>query len=178
MNWHNELLQAKSYLKWAQEKLGFTEEVTIFFNGRLTSRGGDANWRSKTIRLSPEVWEHGTDATRRQTVLHEFAHIFAGIKYGSRGHDWRWKNVMHSLGIEPKRCHNTITPRIAERRATRAASRVTVYCPCQSHKVTKRMHDKISRGHSYKCMRCQGRISIVDIKNLPRLQTVIALAGN
>lgn len=157
MNWHNELLQAKAYLRWGQEKLGFTEEVNIFFHTRLTSRGGDANWRKREIRLSPEIWEHGTDETRRQTVLHEFAHIYACIKYGSRGHDWKWKNVMHSLGIEPKRCHNTITPRIAQKR-------VTVYCPCQSHTVTKIMYGKIAaaadRGAYYRCRRCYKHITL------------------
>lgn len=162
VNWHNELLQAKSWLRWAQEKLNWHEPVDMFFHGRLTSRGGDANPRHMRIRLSPHVWEHGTEATRRNTTLHEFAHLYAYWKHSDCGHGYWWKRTMIALGLEPKRCHSIITPQVAARRAKRQSSMVSVYCGCREHKVTKQLAGRMRNGRRYSCKYCRTRI--VDTK--------------
>lgn len=33
-----------------------------------------------------------------ETVRHEVAHVVAGLRYGTWGHDTAWKNVMRTLG--------------------------------------------------------------------------------
>lgn len=160
MNWHNELFQAKSWLRWAQEKLNWHESVDIFFHGRLTSRGGDANPRKMRIRLSPHVWTSGTEETRRNTTLHEFAHLYAYWKHSDCGHGYWWKRTMIALGLEPARCHNVITPQVAARRAKRQENMVTAYCPCREHKITKNRASRMRNGKTYICLKCRKRLSL------------------
>lgn len=161
MNWHNELLQAKAWLRWGQEKLGCDYAINIEFNNRLKSRAGDANSHHMRIRLSPEVWAAAPESERRDTVLHEFAHIYTDKKYwvrpfGSRpsAHGWQWKTTMRELGLAPNRCHKVVTPRMEAKRANSTPA----YCRCMEHRLSKVKMNKIARGLSYVCKKCRSRL--------------------
>lgn len=89
--------------------------ITVSWNNRFTRRMGDAETKygkkpgqqvGGAIRLSRPLWPNATPEQRDQTIKHEAAHIIANIKHGVQcGHGPRWKAVMRSLGLEPKRCH-------------------------------------------------------------------------
>ena len=108
--------------------VGLTPEgcgISVKMNSRFTQRMGDASTGSHsygqgcpgslaqcfptgTIRLSSSpLWRRATPTKRRNTVLHELAHILANCEAGRNvGHGAGWKAMMVRLGEEPKRCHS------------------------------------------------------------------------
>lgn len=88
--------------------------IIVTTSAKFSKRMGDArctHW-SKTepagrIRLSRgPLWRRASPAERRQTVIHELAHILADA-FANRHtrHGPEWKAMMRQLGAEPDRCH-------------------------------------------------------------------------
>ena len=76
--------------------------LRIEMNTRFTRRMGDANHALGRIRLSASaLWRRATPRKRRNTVIHELAHILTP----GDGHGRRWKAMMRRLGEEPQRSH-------------------------------------------------------------------------
>lgn len=114
--------------------------ITIEVSHRLTSTMGKAitdNYDSGLpprgkIRISASaLWRRASPEKRRNTVIHELAHILANWKAGKRsGHGWAWKAEMRAMGESPVRCHSVppvrkpkkveSSPRRPRRRARKA----------------------------------------------------------
>lgn len=141
--------------------------VTAEFNGRFSSRMGDANWTQKRVRFSKPLWPRATKQERYQVIVHEVAHIVAEERYG-RGigrrispHGYQWKLVMLEMGLHPDRCHSVPTAGVANKKA-----KYKTYCRCSGenalHLVTKKVYDRIADPlciRSYTCRRCKARLT-------------------
>jgi len=76
---------------------------------RARKRYGSAHWRLDTrtrettasLSFSRVLWPHMSPAERRNTILHEVAHILAGHL---EGHGARWRQIHIGLGGDGKRC--------------------------------------------------------------------------
>lgn len=115
MDENAELLKAMEIYAWCLKRMEMNTFITFEFRGGMISCVGKA-WsfpkvnRGK-IKLSRELWGRQTEAEKRDTIIHEIAHVLADVKFGrynSDGpHGYKWKLVMNRLGIaNPKRCHS------------------------------------------------------------------------
>ena len=111
-------MTAQKIVREALEIGGFPVEIAgrirLESNSRFSRRMGDARCTSQgqplivgVIRLSSHaLWRCATPEKRRNTVVHELAHVIAWHKFGrTEGHGPRWKSIMRKLGEAPKRCH-------------------------------------------------------------------------
>lgn len=107
------------------------------------------------FRFNRVLIRENLDEYLDQICPHEVAHYVARMIWG-RGisaHGPEWKSVMTDVfKLAPDRCHSMDT--------TNAAKRHYVYkCSCREHQLTKAIHNKILRGHSYKCKPCGGTLT-------------------
>ena len=142
--------------------------VTVEFNNRFTSRMGDANSSAKygtgtpysggRIRLSKPLWKRATPEERRQTVIHEAAHIIANCRYRqSCKHNNLWKGVMRELGVKPDRCHD-----VDRGDLTRKAKRFELKCPncTKVYSITQHLRTRWLRNRqTRKCGVCRSSIT-------------------
>lgn len=105
--------------------------IRVTTNRRFKGRMGDARtfgYRPEApagvIRLSASaLWRRASPEERRNTVIHELAHILANCSAKRNvGHGRVWKSTMIRLGLAPKRCH--AVDRTGLRRGNTNASRV------------------------------------------------------
>jgi SprT-like family protein len=108
---------AKKIVKEALEIGGFPAEIAdrvrLESNSRFSRRMGGARCTSRgqtlaggTVRLSSHaLWRRATPEKRRNTVIHELAHVLAEHERPGTHHGELWKRIMRRLGETPKRCH-------------------------------------------------------------------------
>lgn len=151
----------------ACKKCGVEElapQISWVFSGRLTSSGGNANYRTNVIKFSKIFWERADASTLRNTVYHEICHLIARykarytdthgrVRYSHiNPHGWEWKSCMYRCGEQPTRCHNVNMGKRNEH---------TVYCPCREHQIGPVRYKRMVSGTmNYKCAVCGGRLYI------------------
>lgn len=132
--WHDEEIVARQIIREGLAKLGYdpdwADNIEIQEGPKLTATLGWAKTknldRSKpikgVIRLSTSpLWRRASPQERRDTVLHELAHIIADWESGrGASHGPNWVSVMVRMGQRPDRCH-----RVPAIRKKRKAARVT-----------------------------------------------------
>ena len=94
----------------AQQEGILSATCTLEWNGRFTRRMGDAlvtdhENRFGRVRLSKPLWKRATPAERRQTMIHEIAHVYAELEQRGAHHGLVWQKYMVLFGVVPKRCH-------------------------------------------------------------------------
>ena len=121
---------------------------------------GQANYRENKIRLNRELLQEYMSDFIEQTVPHEYAHLVAYRKFGSRirphGKEWRW--VMQVLGADPIRTHNyRVSP-------VRKCRRFTYQCNCpgKDYQLTSIRHNRIKKGFHYYCLKCKEQVIFVE----------------
>lgn len=129
---HAALWTARSIVIDCCIKLGrpeLHEVITVEWNARLATTMGKA-WtyfreRKGVIHLNPTLWARATEGQRRDTTVHEAAHILANLINGRKcGHGPLWADVMVRLGAPPVRCHNVSTEGVR-----RKSVRYSIACP-------------------------------------------------
>ena len=131
-------------IDWCLERVGMSDvTIRVERNGRFSRRMGDALVtfadyanRSGRVRFSSHaLWRRASPVKRRNTVVHEVAHILAELEAGATkrvGHGYGWKRMMRRLGAEPTRCHTVNRDGIrrrSRRRAPVALRRYVVAAP-------------------------------------------------
>lgn len=124
------------------------------FNGRFTSRGGDAKYyklaQKGVVRLSRPLWPRMSQEQKENTIVHETCHIIAHhLKGYCQKHNHFWQAVMWKCGYKPSRCHNVDTTGLK-----RKVSRVVAYCGCGEHPITQNRRTRMLRGQRYRCCKC------------------------
>lgn len=112
--------------------------IRLEWNSRFTRRMGDALVTGPSaglIRLSRPLWPHATPAKRRNTMIHEIAHIYADLEKRRSGHGPRWKKYMRLFGIaEPERCYTVNAENFTDTAAVkikgRRQARYSFVCLC------------------------------------------------
>jgi len=99
------------------EELGchaLTRLVHVYWNRRLRTTAGLANYRLWTISLNPRLVVFGKEEVDR-TLRHELAHLLARFRAGRRRiqpHGAEWRQACSDLGLDgEKRCHDLPLPR-------------------------------------------------------------------
>lgn len=174
-------------MEWAYNLWGCSEltSLTIIeWNDRFKRRAADACYKRNSIhriRLSTWLWPLKTIEERRETAIHEAAHVAAPylalkrrgafqnplndmpgsvqfIRTPKIGHGYEWKRLMRQAGLQPKRCHNidTYGLGISKRRGPRKKIHVLVKgCACPDGLVVgPTVAQRLKRGVQYSCRKC------------------------
>lgn len=139
----------------------------VIFTKRGTT-AGTANYMSHTINFNPELYVRNVEAFLADTAIHELSHLVAhqvyrlgrGIRITAHGEEW--KRVMRSLGVTPSRCHSFDTSETKQKKTT---VRYQYKCSCQTFMVSSVRHNKMQRGFTYRCKRCNQTISYMGGSN-------------
>jgi len=127
-------------IDWCLERVDMTDvTIRVERNGRFSRRMGDAlvvmsDYVNRTGRVrfsSHALWRRASPTKRRNTVVHEVAHILAELVAGPTkrvSHGAGWKRMMRLLGEEPTRCHTVNRDGLRRRsaRSPRQARRVVI----------------------------------------------------
>lgn len=127
-------------------------EIPVRWNARLRVTAGRAKCRCDTgerwVELNPLLVEEG-DAALANTLLHEVAHLLAGI---AEGHGLAWKAQMYRLGVAPSRCHSYASMKANRRRRPRRVVAVCGKCGFQLERTKA-----LPSGRRYLHRGCGGR---------------------
>jgi len=152
--------QSLRYIKLAgdilQERF---KPVPIHFDLRGSSAGMfKVSGRDCQIRYNPWLFAKYFDDNLQGTVPHEVAHYIVHCQYGLhrvRPHGAEWRAVMHAFNADPSVTGDYDLTGIPQRRQRR----FDYHCGCQSHQLSTRRHNTISRGRGrYQCMKCSGEL--------------------
>jgi SprT protein len=151
--------QITNTLEKAKVLFGYTEPFPVVnYDVRGTCAG--KAWVTKNIiGFNSILLTENVEQFLKRTVVHEMAHVIAYKRYGSRGHDNAWKNVMIRLGADPSRCHSYDVSNARVKNAN--APTYTYKCACHEREVTQTRHNKILKGANYTCRSCRQRITFV-----------------
>ena len=95
------------------ETLGSTKGLpTVSFDLRGKT-AGQAFINLNHIRLNGQLLNENVEHFIKQTVAHEYAHLFCYQTYGNaaKPHGSEWQVLMRRLGCDPNRCHSYDTTR-------------------------------------------------------------------
>jgi len=163
--------------KWNCPEL--VSKVNIDFNLRFRSRAGDGLWNNRTgtgrVRFSVPIWPHMTEADRRNTIIHEIAHVVVYYKHFEqkkkspwigkpKPHGIRWKMLMWEMGEDADRCHNVDTVKLG---ISKRRKRYEAKCSCMTHRFGPTVAKRIRTGAKhYRCNRCKNPIDISSLKEV------------
>ena len=150
------LLAVSSFLRQAEDLFGRRfDQIPVFFD--LTGRSAGmyvSGARGRRIRLNPYIFAKFFEDNLKTTVPHEVAHYVSDILYGLRHirpHGAEWQQIMHGLGVTPRRTCNYDLEGVP----VRHYRRFSYHCGCSSHMLTSRRHNKITGGFvRYSCRKC------------------------
>ena len=118
----------------------------------------------KLIRFNPWIFSLHYQQNLYDTVPHEVAHYVVETLFGTRGikpHGEEWRNVMISLGREPKTtCDFSI-----EGVPTRQLRHFAYRCQCRTHRVSSIRHNRILRGQVYCCKYCGAELKPITLNS-------------
>ena len=104
--------------------------IELSWNARFTRRMGDALVTQRgehpagRIRLSSALWEHATVSKRRNTMIHEIAHLYAELEHPGAHHNAVWKRWMIRFGVKnPQRCYSLDKATFSDVEAVKAKRR-------------------------------------------------------
>jgi SprT protein len=107
------------------------------------------------IRYNPYLFAKYFDDNINETVPHEVAHYVTDMVYGHarvKPHGQQWRELMLSLGVNPRRTCEYNLEGIPQRRQHYH----TYVCQCTSHQLSRRRHNKIIRERVlYFCRHCR-----------------------
>jgi SprT protein len=124
---------------------------------RLRVSAGLAYYRQGAIGLSSILLD--TPEKLRETLLHEYAHLLAYHRHGSKAanHGHHWQQAMRDLGLEPKVRHNFSCER------NRPRQRVSYRC-LKCGAVIERTR-RLPRKRTYLHVGCGGRIGFISVES-------------
>jgi SprT protein len=135
---------------------GLAQVIVVEWSRRFTRRMGDAFYSPTTfrarIRLSLPLWGRASAKDRKETVIHETAHIIAFYKDGNAAcHGSMWREAMLNCGVEPARTHS-----VDRTGLTRRQRRFILYdCPNETKcRIGARVFNRVRRGAGLSCKVC------------------------
>lgn len=137
--------------RWSRGKrqLGAAAEQVHRVTGEIIRR---------ELRLSRHLVDLNDEETVRDVILHEIAHIKAGLK---NGHNKVWREWCRKVGAKPERCAN-------QGEVNLPPAKLQVLCPqCESASPRQRRPRKgvLKRMYCKKCGRCTlGKMKLIECK--------------
>ena len=152
--------ETQRYIRQAETLFNRTfEPVPVLFDLRGRAAGMyRVQAGQRVIRYNPYIFARYFDSNLKETIPHEVAHYISDMVYGLRRirpHGREWKEIMLSLGAEPKRTADYDLTGLP----TRQFRQFTYSCNCQKHQLTTRRHNNIQNGlRLYACRLCGGKL--------------------
>jgi predicted SprT family Zn-dependent metalloprotease len=103
---------------------------------------------SSRLRFSIPLWPRASEEERRETVIHECAHLVDGLRHGRPdGHGPHWKKIMVEAGFSPDRTH-----KVDRQGLTRT---VAAHCRCKDWSLGRQRAARLrNRTAEYRCPKC------------------------
>ena len=125
-----------------------------------------------SMKLNEGLLNEFGDTYIEEVVIHEFAHVVMHGLYPKADRDGRikphgreFKRVCRDIGYahvaEPTTKTFNKSAHIAKVKRN-GAPKFTYVCSCNEHIVSKTIHNKISRGSTYRCNSCKQRLVLKD----------------
>lgn len=115
----------------------------------------------QVMRFNPHIFAKYFSDNLATTVPHEVAHYVSDCLYGLgniRPHGDEWRQIMKVFKANDSRTATYDLSGIP----TRRQRYFTYCCPCQSHRLSSRRHNKLTRGEvSYHCRQCGDSLRFV-----------------
>ncbi len=157
----NENGQLRRLLGWLDRQCaleGFSDNIEVAWNNRITAALGKAVLGRCKIELSSKLWKHLTADSKRELVVHEACHLFVYELHGTsitqeelKGHGKPWSELMRKCGI--------LNPQaMACRPQTYIGTRYSAYCRCRERLITPQLAGKMAKGYVYWCGKCNSEI--------------------
>ncbi|MGY5450497.1 SprT family zinc-dependent metalloprotease [Agarivorans sp. MS3-6] len=132
----------------------------IILSKRRSKVAGSANLSQWKLRFNAHFYQQQPADFLAQTVPHEVAHLLCHALYGRvKPHGKEWQQIMQQVFNCP--ANTTHSYSIEQLQLSTFEYR----CACQRHLLSVRRHNKVLRGASYQCTKCQQRLSFVTILN-------------
>ncbi len=130
------------------------KRAEYLFNQRGKA-AGSAHLQRNLIKFNPILFQQNQCVFFDQVIPHEVAHLVVFQTYGKvRPHGMEWQSIMKTIfKIPALTTHNLNIDDVVGQQFAYA-------CDCQQHKLTIRCHNKILKGESYFCKRCQGLLKM------------------
>jgi hypothetical protein len=127
--WTDQLFWSTPIVYEAMDTFGLDERVVVeFVDPNLDGPG----WLAWAQWVAPMPWDHGhgliqfsrywwqrlSVEERRQTLVHEAAHIIDHCKRGLSGHDLPWQLIMVRLGEDPHEFYQGHVTRVLMKKDT------------------------------------------------------------
>lgn len=147
---------------WKRLQESYVEQFPcprIEFSLRMSRTAGLAttNFRNPSQSFITLALCHMHEADFDNTIAHECVHIYCNLFYRSHcGHDWRWRSMMQSLGLQPNRCHTYEV-------VVNKQERTPVSCPTcgYTYKFSQNRLTRARKGTSrYCCTRCRTPLKV------------------
>lgn len=135
----------------------------IEWSTKMSRTFGTAKYTTKEprIKLSTILWGVASEAERRETVFHEYAHLVHEVRYhlsverkrpiARESHGRDWCLIMTRVGYEkPRRCHS-----VSNQEYERSRGRIPLYCACSldpSYWITPDRAARLKRAFCSKCL--------------------------
>ena len=113
--------------------------------------------RERTIRYNPWIFQRHFEASLRETVPHEVAHLVVDSLWGLgrvRPHGPEWRSVMRAFDAPARACADFDLSGLPLRRQQRHPYR----CACSQHALSTTRHNRILRGEAHYCCRHCGEL--------------------
>ncbi len=138
------------------------QPVEIRFDLRGRAAGQYRSHPKPCIRFNAVLAASQFEAFCEQTPGHEVAHHVVEQLYPDkrvRPHGREWQAVMHSFGLDPRRCHEFDLSNVPQRLQRRFPYR----CGCREHQLSATRHNRILRGEAnYYCRQCGESLRAVE----------------
>lgn len=127
-------------------------QITWAFSDNLKTTAGMAYPSRFHIALNRQLFLANTDSFFANTIPHEIAHLITAVLFpnAKQSHGKEWRQVMVSLGVDPRKTHNY------DLSVTTARPRIRYSCACKDQvwQLSKTIHNRISKGQKYFCKTC------------------------
>ncbi len=114
------------------------------------------------LRINLELLANNLDDFLKQTIPHEVGHLVVNWqarkkRQRPRPHGQEWQSVMQNCyDLQPVRCHTYETT------PARIVPRNFLYrCNCREHRLTRTMHNRMSRRYQALCKSCKTHLRFV-----------------
>lgn len=164
MEEHEMISKAKEILKEIKGKFPNypnLNKTIIEINNRLRIPSGRVKFEYSfyVIEINPHLFYPSENCSEfRETILHEIAHIIAGLSFG---HSHIWKKILLRIGGNGKRCHKIKTG--LKRNKTK---RHLSYCSIcnKEFSLSTRRKNMILKGYKFHHISC-GKNSFILLKD-------------
>lgn len=141
--------QVEYYFRRAEAYFGVTfkrPEILLNQRGMAAGSADLTRWR---LRFNPVLYTENRTHFITHTVGHEVAHLVAHALHGRvPPHGKVWKQIMtEAFHLPANRLHSYAVSSVQ-------GKRIAYRCECQTHQLSMRRHNAITRGQVYRCTQC------------------------